>query len=289
MQKALDPADTDVIVREIKTIIAQSTTGVFDLVGGKYRMEVMYGGSQIAPLDFAAAARANEWLNRVPFRVGDIRGLDRGAHPPAGRYVARGVSVASDELDSALQRLCDAAISKGGQLRTGSPGIITAEFGMPLTDEQARWDRLQKALSYHISPRFVRHAEISAVAFLFPTDVRRSSVDRRQGGKPPCPFDGGVPHSWTFSSIQVGSAVVTAMSARVPPGCTLTTIGMTVTEHNGGPQMTGGSAGAIGGSGGGGGEMGAACETPGTSTVAKAAVDTMTSVTPLRMFIIAEM
>jgi hypothetical protein len=175
-RKRLEARDTDMILRETKAALDCTTGGPFELLDGKYQVEVKYGGSQVAPLDLAAAKSASAWLNARGFHLGDVRALDRVITPHAGRYVARGVRVVSDESDAAVERTCDAAISKSDQLVPDAAGIILAEFGMPVMETQARWLNLKVALAQQISPRLVRHPEISAIALMFPVEVRRLSA-----------------------------------------------------------------------------------------------------------------
>lgn len=109
----LEPGDTHTIGAAMEQLIASSTGGAFPLLEGKYRVELGYGGSEVAPLDWTGALTAWLTLKSVPIGFGEIHGLDHGVRPPFGRYVARGLTVVSDEMDDAIKRLIDAAIAKG--------------------------------------------------------------------------------------------------------------------------------------------------------------------------------
>jgi len=171
--RRLEPSDVDAIVNAVKQLTESAENGPVDVVGAKYRVEMAFGGAPFAPLTWPTAAGLLTRLESVRFRRARVDGTTSGVRPPEGTYTMRGVSVASAVPDDAISHLVDAAIDKGDQLSSGKSGLVVAGFGELLNEDQARWRRLNRALSHLVSRRLANHPEISAIAFLFRVEPRR--------------------------------------------------------------------------------------------------------------------
>jgi hypothetical protein len=175
--------------------------GTFDVLDGRYSVELISGGTTANPLTTEERDAILQRLNEAPVHWGFAESASQRIIVP-NRHLVRGGVIRSELLDNALSGFVDSIVGKSHQLTDARPAVVAAGFGSPVAVSQSRNPAFLDSLGNQIQaklespparPHYARreYPRISGVMLMFQVP-----------GDPGPPIKSGLQHQqWEGSTV----------------------------------------------------------------------------------------